>query len=105
VRVRVPFLVPLAVGLNVTSIVQLLFGGTGVPQLVLAGGKSTSPKTELKVKVAAPELVTFTVFAPLVVPTTCLLNVKLVVERVAVWANAGEPQATRESQDQINSTV
>lgn len=91
VRVRLPLRMPVAVGVNVTPIAQLLPGASVVPHVVLAGSTAKSPLAIIvvMVKVAVPELVTLTVLAPLDVPRTCLLKVKLVVERLTVWAHAG----------------
>ena len=99
VSIKVPFLVPGAVGVKVTPTLQLLPETTLVPHVVVEGSRAKSPlaTVELKASVAAPLLVTFTVLAPLDVPATWLLKVTLVVERVAVWANAGAPVAAMKS--------
>jgi hypothetical protein len=74
VRVRPPERLPVAVGVNVTLITQLLPGGTGVLvlQLVPLAATAKSPVTPMLVKLkdAVPLLVTVTALAALVVPTS-----------------------------------
>jgi hypothetical protein len=70
VRVTVPVLVPLCVGVNVTEMVQLLPGETGVGQLLVCA------KSPLAVMLAtgngaAPLFVNLTFCGGLVLPTCC----------------------------------
>ena len=73
VSVRLPERLPVAVGVNVTSITQLLLPATGalVLQVVPLAAMAKSPVTATLVKVrdAVPLLVTVTALAALVVPT------------------------------------
>ena len=73
VSVRLPDWLPVAVGVNVTLITQLLPAATGavVLQVVPLAAIAKSPVTVMPVKVkdAVPVLVTVTGLAALVVPT------------------------------------
>jgi hypothetical protein len=73
VSVRLPERLPVAVGVNVTLITQLLLAETGalVLQVAPLAATAKSPVAAMLVKVrdAVPLLVTVTVLAALVVPT------------------------------------
>jgi len=73
VSVRLPERLPVAVGVNVTLITQLLLGATGalVLQVVPLAAMAKSPVTAMPVKArpAVPLLVTVTALAALVVAT------------------------------------
>ena len=73
VRVRLPERLPVAVGVKVTLITQLLLAATGalVLQVVPLAAIAKSPVTAMPVKVrdAVPLLVTVTALAALVVPS------------------------------------
>jgi hypothetical protein len=73
VSVRLPERLPVAVGVNVTLITQLLLAATGalVLQVVPLAAMAKSPVTAMLVKVrdAVPVLVTVSGLAALVVPT------------------------------------
>ena len=73
VSVRLPERLPVAVGVNVTLITQLLLAATGalVLQVVPLAAIAKSPVTAMLVKVkdAVPLLVTVTGLAALVVPS------------------------------------
>ncbi len=79
VMVRTPVRVPVAVGVKVTRIEQFAPGATELPQ-VLVWAKSPLVTMLAIVSGALPVLVSRTVLAALVEPTTCLLKVKLVVD-------------------------
>jgi len=82
VSVRLPERLPAAVGVNVTLIVQLPMAATGVVvlQVVPLAATAKSPVTAmlLKLKGAAPVLVTVTGLAPLVVPSGWLPKGRIV---------------------------
>ena len=75
---------PIAVGSNVTLIVQLFFGPKEVPQ-VLVSAKSVEfvpviARPVIEIVLPAAALVKVMTCAALVVPTVCAANVKLVGE-------------------------
>ena len=74
VSVRLPERLPVAVGVNVTLITQLPLAATGVVvlQVVPVAATAKSPVTAMLVKLkdAAPLLVTVTALGVLVVPTS-----------------------------------
>jgi hypothetical protein len=82
VTVRVPVLVPLAVGLKVTLMVQEALAATREPQ-VLVWEKSPLVLMLLMLSVAFPVFVSVTVWGLLVVPTAWAGKVKEVEERLA----------------------
>jgi hypothetical protein len=83
VRVNVPGRVPLAVGANVTEIVQFAPAATLDPQL-LVSPKSPEAAIDVTESAAVPELVSVTVCAALVVLTVWEAKVRLVGETAAV---------------------
>jgi hypothetical protein len=85
VIVTVPVRVPAAVGVKVTEIVQLAPAATPVPQLCVSA-KSPEAAIDAIVRGALPELVSFTVWAALVVPSVCEAKVRPVGERVTTGA-------------------
>src|SRR5216684_1992106 len=86
VIVRVPLLVPEAVGVNVTLIVQLDPADTADPQLFVCP-KSPLVEMRLTLRNAVPVLLNVTVWAPLVVPTVWLAKVSVVGETLVVDAS------------------
>ena len=84
-----PVRVPVAVGLKVTLIVQLAPAATLVPQ-VLVSEKSPVVEMLVMLRVAVPVLVSVTVSAALLVPSTVTGKVRLVGESVT----AGAPLVT-----------
>ena len=85
--VRLPERLPLAVGVNVTLITQLLPAATGalVLQVVPLAATAKSPVAAMLVKVkdAVPLLVTVTALAALVVPRTAAGNDTLLGDNIA----------------------
>jgi hypothetical protein len=84
VIVNSPLRVPVAVGVKVTAMVQFAPGVKLVTQVLLC---AKSPVTAmLGVKTELPLLVTLTLCAALVVPTSWSANVRLVLESVTTGA-------------------
>jgi hypothetical protein len=83
-----PVRVPVAVGLNVTDILQVAFGASVAPQL-LVWTKSPEIVKPSIASVAVPVFFKFTDFAPLVVPTFCPAKFRLVGERFATGVGVG----------------
>ena len=81
VMVIVPGRLPVAVGVNVTLIVQLAPAATEVPQ-VLVWAYCALAAMLVTLSAAVPEFVSVTVCAALLVPTAWLANVRLVGERL-----------------------
>jgi hypothetical protein len=82
VRVIAPVRLPVAVGLNVTLIVQLAFTARLAPQLFVWAKSPLAEMFEM-LSGSAPELVRVTVCALLVVPVSCPVKVNEVVEKLA----------------------
>jgi hypothetical protein len=78
-----PVLVPLAVGLNTTLILQLASAARLVPQVVVETAKSPVAEIEMPVSELAVLLVRVSVLAALVVPTVCGGNRMLAGVKVA----------------------
>jgi hypothetical protein len=70
VIVSEPLRVPVAVGVNVTAIMQFAPAATDVPQ-VFVSAKSPEAAIELIVRAACPLLVSVTICAALAAPTIC----------------------------------
>jgi hypothetical protein len=83
--VRVPVLVPLAVGVKVTLRVQEALAATLEPQ-VLVSEKSPLVLMPLMLRVALPVLLRVTFCGLLLVPTACAENVNEVGERLTAGA-------------------
>ena len=83
VMVMVPGRLPVAVGVNVTLMEQLAPAATETPQ-VLVWAYCALAVILVMVSAAVPELVSVTVCAALVVPTSWLVNVRLVGERLTL---------------------
>jgi hypothetical protein len=86
VKLSVAPLPPVAVGVNVTWTVQVLFGATDAPvqvsELLAKSPGSTPPTaTDEMLRLAAPVLVTVSVIAELIVPTGSLGKFKLGAEK------------------------
>lgn len=96
IMASVPRLVPIAVGVNVTEIVQLAPAATLAPQ-VFVSAKSPEAAIEVIFKAAASELVSITVCAVLVVPSVCEAKVRLAGVSVTV--------ETPEEPDPVSDTV
>ena len=85
---RVAVRVPVAVGVNVTPMVQVDLAGTLPPQLLDGEAKSPGSAPEnvtLKVSAVLRLFFSVTLCAPLVVPTFCAANV-IVVGVTVAWA-------------------
>jgi hypothetical protein len=81
VKVSVPVLVPVAVGVKVTPTLQDLSAATPPVQVLVAMAKSPLVEILVKLRDVLWLLVNVTVWAGLVSPSGNLANVKLVVER------------------------
>jgi hypothetical protein len=99
VILRVPFRLPVEVGVNVTDKVHDPPAARLVPQLWLTA-KSPVAAIEVKFRTAVPEFVSFTVWAALVLPTVSAANVRLVGESVTAGA-----VTTGASPVPVNNTV
>lgn len=84
-----PVRLPAAVGVKVTEMVQLALAVTLVPQ-VFVWAKSPDATIDVMTRAAVPELVSVTVCAALVIPSTCEAKVRLVGESVTAGAVAIE---------------
>src|SRR5437016_14500472 len=88
VIVTAPVRMPVAVGVNVTLMVQLAPAATDVPQ-VLVCMKSPLATMLVTLSAAFPVLFSVTDCAALVVPTSWFANVRLVGERLTLAPQTG----------------
>ena len=93
--VRVPLRVPSAVGVNVTSISQLVRGAK-LPGQSFVSAKSPVMATPVIVSWSLPLLVRITVCAPLVVPCVWLGKFRAVGQTTAAGAVIAAPESCRE---------
>ena len=84
VSVIAPVLVPVVVGVKVTPKVQLADTASVAPHVLPVVAKSPVGRMLVMLNVAVPVLVKVTVCALLVVPTSWLLKVRLLADRLAM---------------------